>query len=110
MRDQTQANAVVSDINVRVVACRLGELSDVVDEGHGGDEVLEGALLDEFAVFECPIGKRAESLLNLLIGQLLGKFSPSNYSPVELVGLYWHFVDLVWMFIFPLVYLMSARI
>jgi heme/copper-type cytochrome/quinol oxidase subunit 3 len=25
-------------------------------------------------------------------------------------GLYWHFVDLVWMFIFPLVYLMSAKI
>jgi heme/copper-type cytochrome/quinol oxidase subunit 3 len=31
-------------------------------------------------------------------------------SDVEVAGLYWHFVDLVWMFIFPLVYLMSARI
>jgi cytochrome c oxidase subunit III len=29
---------------------------------------------------------------------------------VEVSGLYWHFVDLVWMFIFPLVYLISARI
>jgi cytochrome c oxidase subunit 3 len=29
---------------------------------------------------------------------------------VEVSGLYWHFVDLVWMFIFPLVYLMSARV
>jgi len=29
---------------------------------------------------------------------------------VEVTGLYWHFVDLVWMFIFPLVYLMSAKI
>jgi len=29
---------------------------------------------------------------------------------VEVSGLYWHFVDLVWMFIFPLVYLLSARI
>jgi cytochrome c oxidase subunit 3 len=29
---------------------------------------------------------------------------------VEVSGLYWHFVDLVWMFIFPLVYLMSARL
>ena len=28
---------------------------------------------------------------------------------VEIVGLYWHFVDLVWMFIFPLVYLMSVQ-
>jgi cytochrome c oxidase subunit III len=28
---------------------------------------------------------------------------------IETVGLYWHFVDLVWMFVFPLVYLMNAR-
>jgi cytochrome c oxidase subunit 3 len=28
---------------------------------------------------------------------------------VETTGLYWHFVDLVWMFVFPLVYLMNAR-
>jgi cytochrome c oxidase subunit 3 len=36
-----------------------------------------------------------------------GKFKAED---VEVSGLYWHFVDLVWMFIFPLVYLMSARV
>lgn len=38
-------------------------------------------------------------------------FKRSKYSTedVEVSGLYWHFVDLVWMFIFPLVYLMSAK-
>jgi heme/copper-type cytochrome/quinol oxidase subunit 3 len=36
-----------------------------------------------------------------------GRLTPSH---VETTGLYWHFVDLVWMFIFPLVYLMSTRI
>ena len=36
-----------------------------------------------------------------------GKF---KYEDVEVSGLYWHFVDLVWMFVFPLVYLMSAKI
>lgn len=30
-------------------------------------------------------------------------------AAVETTGLYWHFVDLVWMFVFPLVYLMNAR-
>ncbi len=37
---------------------------------------------------------------------------PKVYTPddVEVAGLYWHFVDLVWMFIFPLVYLMSTKI
>lgn len=36
-----------------------------------------------------------------------GKFKAID---VEVSGLYWHFVDLVWMFVFPLVYLMSAKI
>ena len=38
-------------------------------------------------------------------GVFRGKFKAED---VEVSGLYWHFVDLVWMFIFPLVYLMSA--
>jgi len=29
-----------------------------------------------------------------------------DYVPTEMVGLYWHFVDLVWIFLFPLMYLM----
>ena len=33
-----------------------------------------------------------------------------NHEDVEVSGLYWHFVDLVWMFIFPLVYLMSTKV
>jgi len=32
-----------------------------------------------------------------------------NEEDVEISGLYWHFVDLVWMFVFPLVYLMSVN-
>lgn len=36
-----------------------------------------------------------------------GRFSPSYYSPVELVGLYWHFVDIVWIYLFPLLYLVG---
>ena len=34
-----------------------------------------------------------------------GKYSVSHHSPVELVGLYWHFVDLVWILLFTVVYL-----
>jgi cytochrome c oxidase subunit 3 len=34
-----------------------------------------------------------------------GRFSPVYYTPVELGGLYWHLVDLVWIFLFPLLYL-----
>jgi cytochrome c oxidase subunit III len=35
-----------------------------------------------------------------------GKFSERYYNPVEISGLYWHFVDLVWIFLFPLLYLL----
>ncbi|MCH8923431.1 MAG: heme-copper oxidase subunit III [Planctomycetes bacterium] len=33
------------------------------------------------------------------------KFGPHNYGALENIGLYWHFVDLVWIFLFPLLYL-----
>lgn len=36
-----------------------------------------------------------------------GRFSPQNHNFVEGVGLYWHFVDIVWIFLFPLLYLLG---
>ena len=38
-----------------------------------------------------------------------GTFSPEYYAPVEVSGLYWHFVDIVWIFLFPLLYLLGAH-
>ena len=35
------------------------------------------------------------------------RFTPEWYTPVELGGLYWHFVDIVWIFLFPLLYLVD---
>ena len=35
------------------------------------------------------------------------RFSPEWYTPVEMSGLYWHFVDIVWIFLFPLLYLVD---
>ena len=35
------------------------------------------------------------------------RFSPEWYAPVEMSGLYWHFVDIVWIFLFPLLYLVD---
>jgi cytochrome c oxidase subunit 3 len=35
------------------------------------------------------------------------RFSPEYYGPVEVSGLYWHFVDIVWIFLFPLLYLLG---
>jgi Heme/copper-type cytochrome/quinol oxidase, subunit 3 len=38
-----------------------------------------------------------------------GTFSAEYYSPVEISGLYWHFVDIVWIFLFPLLYLLGRH-
>jgi len=42
----------------------------------------------------------------IALGVSRGRFGAEH---VEVCGLYWHFVDLVWMFIFPLVYLLSVQ-
>ena len=36
-----------------------------------------------------------------------GRFGPEYFTPVDLVGLYWHIVDLIWIFLFPLLYLID---
>lgn len=36
-----------------------------------------------------------------------GEFSPEYYTPIEMTGLYWHLVDLIWIFLFPLFYLIG---
>ena len=38
-----------------------------------------------------------------------GKFDAEYYTPVEMSGLYWHFVDIVWIFLFPLLYLVERH-
>jgi heme/copper-type cytochrome/quinol oxidase subunit 3 len=44
----------------------------------------------------------------ILIGTLRGKYTKGglSHSPVELVGLFWHFVDLVWILVFTFIYLL----
>jgi len=51
-------------------------------------------------------------LVGLIVATVILVLKPKVYDAhdVEIAGLYWHFVDLVWMFIFPLVYLMSTRV
>ncbi|MFG0334306.1 MAG: cytochrome c oxidase subunit 3 [Maioricimonas sp. JB049] len=43
----------------------------------------------------------------LLYRSLLGHFGPRYFGPVDFVGLYWHLVDLIWIYLFPLLYLIG---
>ena len=42
-----------------------------------------------------------------LSANFTGKMSTANALDVEICGLYWHFVDIVWIIIFPVIYLME---
>jgi cytochrome c oxidase subunit 3 len=69
-----------------------------------------------FSLYFCMTGLHA---LHMIIGIGLltwlivkarrGAFSPQYNTPVDLVGLYWHFVDIVWIFLFPLLYLLGRH-
>ena len=43
----------------------------------------------------------------ILVRSIKGHFGPEYFTPVDFVGLYWHLVDLIWIFLFPLLYLIS---
>ena len=45
----------------------------------------------------------------LLYFSVKGRYSPEYHNPVEVIGLYWHFVDIVWIFLFPLLYLLGRH-
>lgn len=65
-----------------------------------------------FSIYFCMTGLHG---LHVLIGMALitwimirsakGEFGPEYFTPVDMVGLYWHLVDLIWIFLFPLLYL-----
>jgi cytochrome c oxidase subunit 3 len=65
-----------------------------------------------FLVYFCMTGVHALHMVVGLgvFGVLLyhtqrGRYGPRYYTPIEVGGLYWHFVDIVWIFLFPLLYL-----
>lgn len=45
----------------------------------------------------------------LVIKTARNRFSGEYYAPLEISGLYWHFVDIIWIFLFPLLYLIGGR-
>jgi cytochrome c oxidase subunit 3 len=52
-----------------------------------------------------------EGLLGYLVLKARrGAFNSVYYSPVDMIGLYWHFVDIVWIFLFPLLYLIGQHV
>jgi cytochrome c oxidase subunit 3 len=87
--------------------------------GHVAEELkLGGADLDHAQLyFSLYFGLTGLHALHMIVGIPIlawiawraqrGHFSTEYNTPVELTGLYWHFVDIVWIFLFPLLYLIG---
>ncbi|HTR81741.1 MAG TPA: cytochrome c oxidase subunit 3 family protein [Bacteroidota bacterium] len=44
----------------------------------------------------------------LAVGASRNRYGPDYYAPVEVSGLYWHFVDIIWIFLYPMIYLIHV--
>ena len=53
------------------------------------------------------VGGMIAITLGSVEARMRGDFDSTYYTPVDLVGLYWHLVDLIWIYLFPLLYLIS---
>jgi cytochrome c oxidase subunit III len=49
------------------------------------------------------------AVLVMMLMARRGRFSPEYYSPVDVTALYWHFVDIVWIFLLPTLYLLGTH-
>jgi len=68
-----------------------------------------------FVIYFCMTGLHA---IHMIVGLALlgtfiwlgsrGRFERGNEQPVEIMGLYWHLVDIIWIFLFPLLYLIAG--
>jgi cytochrome c oxidase subunit 3 len=70
-----------------------------------------------FSLYFCMTGLHALHMVIgvTLLGVLLypswkGRYSAAWHNPLECSGLYWHFVDIVWIFLFPLLYLIGRHV
>ncbi|MEN6452034.1 MAG: cytochrome c oxidase subunit 3 family protein [Thermoguttaceae bacterium] len=48
-------------------------------------------------------------VLVMLVLTWRGRFSPAYYAPIDVTALYWHFVDIVWIFLLPTLYLLGTH-
>ncbi len=77
--------------------------------------LIGSSLTMAMSVWASQVGKRKLLTLMLIATLVLGclflgiKSTPEYNTPVENIGLYWHFVDIVWIFLFPLLYLIDRH-
>jgi cytochrome c oxidase subunit 3 len=110
------ANAGPAGISPTAADHSLAATGDIIPhempEAHLADPAMPPNTHLFFAIYYAMTGLHGIHVVigMVVIGMLIyratrGDFGPNYYTPVDLVGLYWHIVDLVWIFLFPLFYL-----
>ena len=91
-----------------------GEAGEELAEAAAGQDRRPERLGQFFSIYYAMTGVHAIHILAgmgvltwLLIRAFRGDFTPDYFGPVDFVGLYWHLVDLVWIYLFPLLYLIG---
>ena len=69
--------------------------------------VLQLLFHDDGPAWHCTSSAGMVAISWVVRRAIRGDFSPHYYTPVDLVGLYWHLVDLIWIYLFPLLYLIK---
>ena len=84
------------------------------DDHHPDPEKLSRDVGTFFSIYYCMTGLHAIHIIGGIIAlswlywrSLLGHWRSDYFGPVDYVGLYWHLVDLIWIYLFPLLYLID---
>jgi len=92
------------------------QFADVPMPGHPGEMANPAHAQLYFSLYFIMTGLHALHMIIgigifvwLLYGSWRGRFTAEYNTPLEIGGLYWHFVDIVWIYLFPLLYLIDLR-
>jgi heme/copper-type cytochrome/quinol oxidase subunit 3 len=94
-------------IGATFVGVQVYEYAHLIEKGFIPSEGLYGTTfytMTGFHGFHVTVG--VICMIFVTIRAFAGKYSATDYRGVEVIGLYWHFVDLVWIILFTIVYLM----
>ena len=119
--ENLKGNFIWDDVSLAVQAQQGGYLTEAEKIGYfANGEISPAKFRDKvqifFWIYFVMTGLHA---LHMIIGLGLmawltwkawrGTYSADYYAPVEMSGLYWHFVDIVWIFLFPMLYLLGRH-
>lgn len=95
---------------------KIQKEAEEIDKASKADSYLNGHAQLYFSLYFGMTGLHA---LHMVVGvglllflfkeSIVGRYTTTYNTPVEMVGLYWHFVDIVWIYLFPLLYLIDRK-